>query len=49
VFGLGLVRSPVGLGRHGIASETSSDEEFLCCADEVAFTEEVHGGVSCEM
>jgi hypothetical protein len=41
VAGVGLVPSPVGLGRHGVAIETTRDEEFLCCADEVAFTEEV--------
>ena len=39
--------SPVGLGRHGVAVETARDEEFLCCADEVAFTEEVGGGAGC--
>jgi hypothetical protein len=42
-----LVPSPVGLGRDGIALETARDEEFLCSADELAFTEEVRGGPSC--
>ena len=44
---LGWSRSPVGLGRHGVAVETARDEVFLCCADEVAFTEEVGGGAGC--
>jgi hypothetical protein len=47
VAGVGLVPSPVGLGRNGIAIETARDEEFLCRADEVAFTEEVGGGAGC--
>ena len=37
--GVGLVSSPVGLGRHGVAVETARDEEFLCCANEVTFTQ----------
>src|SRR5665213_621773 len=46
VAGVGLVSSPVGLGRHGFGIETARDKEFLCCADEVALTEEVRGGLS---
>ncbi len=46
--GVGLVPSPVGLGRHGVAIHTASDKEFLCGADEVAFTEEVRGGAGRE-
>ena len=45
--GVGLVQSPVGPGRHSIAIETARDEESLCCADEVAFTEDVRGGAGC--
>ena len=47
VAGVGLVPSPVGLGRDGIAIETARDEEFLCCANQVAFTEEVRGSAGC--
>src|SRR5580693_1038364 len=44
VAGVGLVPSPVGLGRHGVAIETARDKQFLRCAHKPAFTEEVRGG-----
>ena len=45
--GVGLVPSPVGLGRYDIAIETARYEEFVCGADQVAFAEEVCGGAGC--